>query len=60
MGMNIQDILNEELVEYNFNTIESMDNNWSMAYFLERFDLFDRITLDDGTYVEIDNIIGKI
>lgn len=58
MQLNIQDILNEELVEYNFTTIEPMDNTWSMAYFLERFDLFDRITLDDGTYVEIDNAIG--
>lgn len=56
--INIQEILNEEILEYNFNTIEPMDNIWSMAYFLEREDLFDRVTLDDGTYVEIDNIIG--
>lgn len=56
--MDIQAILNGEIIEYNFTTIVEMDNVWSMAYFLERFDLFDRVTLDDGTYVEIDNVIG--
>ena len=56
--MDIQAILNEEIIEYNFTTIVEMDNVWSMAYFLECFDLFDRVTLDDGTYVEIDNVIG--
>ena len=56
--LDIQAILNEEIVEYNFTTIVEMDNVWSMAYFLKRFDLFDRVTLDDGTYVEIDNVIG--
>jgi hypothetical protein len=56
--MYIEAILNEEIVEYNFTTIEPMDNVWSMAYFLNDFDLFDRVTLDDGTYVEIDALIG--
>lgn len=56
--MDIQAILNGEIIEHNFTTIVEMDNVWSMAYFLERFDLFDRVTLDDGTYVEIDNVIG--
>ena len=50
----LEAILNEETIEYNFTTIEPMDNVWSMAYFLEREDLFDRVTLDDDTYVEID------
>lgn len=54
----LEAILNEEIVEYNFTTIEPMDNIWSMAYFLEREDLFDRVTFDDGTYVEIDNLVG--
>lgn len=54
----LEAILNEEIVEYNFTTVVEMDNIWSMAYFLESCDLFDRITLDDGTYVEIDNLIG--
>ena len=58
MQLNIQDILNEEIVEYNFTTIEPMDNNWSMDRFIKDFDLTDRITLWDGTYVEIDNVIG--
>lgn len=56
--LDLDAILNEEIIEYNFTTIVEMDNVWSMAYFLERFDLFDRVTLDDGTYVEIDNVIG--
>lgn len=54
----LEAILNEEIVEYNFSTIESMDNIWSMAYFLEQEDLFDRVTFDDGTYVEIDSLVG--
>jgi hypothetical protein len=58
MELNIQEILNKNIVEYNFTTIEPMDNTWSMAYFLNEFYLFDRLTLDDGTYVEIDNLIG--
>lgn len=58
MELNIQDVLNEEVIEYNFTTIEPMDNVWSMAYFLNDCDLFDRVTLDEETYVEIDNVIG--
>jgi hypothetical protein len=54
----IQQILNGEITEYNFDTIVEMDNVWSMAYFLDYFDLWDNVTLDDGTYVEIDNVIG--
>jgi hypothetical protein len=54
----IQEILNGEITEYNFDTIVGMDNVWSMAYFLDYFDLWDNVTLDDGTYVEIDNVIG--
>ena len=30
----LEAILNEETIEYNFTTIEPMDNVWSMAYFL--------------------------
>ena len=54
----IQQILNGEITEYNFDTIVEMDNVLSMAYFLDYFDLWDNVTLDDGTYVEIDNVIG--
>lgn len=54
----LEAILNGEITEYNFSTIQEMDNVWSMAYFLERADLFDRVTLDDGTYVEIDGLVG--
>ena len=54
----IQEILNEEITEYNFTTIEPMDNVWSMYKFLEDFDLFENITLDDGTYVELDDKIA--
>lgn len=54
----LEAILNEEIVEYNFTTIVEMDNVWSMAYFLGQEDLFDRVTFDDGTYVEIDNLVG--
>ncbi len=54
----IEKILNEEITEYNFTTIVEMDNIWSMAYFLDYFDLWDEVTLDDGTYVEIGNQIG--
>jgi len=57
--MNIVEmVLSEEIIEYNFTTVVEMDNVWSMAYFLERFDLFDRVTFDDGTYIEIDGLIG--
>ena len=54
----IQEILNEEITEYNFKTLEPMDNIWSMDRFIKDFDLADRVTLWDGTYVEIDNVIG--
>ena len=54
----IQEILKGEIVEYNFKTLEPMDNVWSMDRFIKDFDLADRITLWDGTYVEIDNVIG--
>lgn len=56
--MDIQAILNQEITEYNFSTIEPMDNVWSMDRFIKDFDLVDRITLWDGTYVEIDGVIG--
>lgn len=56
--LDIQAILNEEITEYNFSTIESMDNYWSMDRFIKDFDLEPHITLHDGTYVEIDNVIG--
>ena len=54
----IDEVLHGDLKEYNFTTIGEMDNIWSMAYFLGEFDLFDNITLDDGTYIELDNVIG--
>lgn len=58
MRFEIENILNEEIVEYNFTTTKSMDNNWSMNQFIKDFDLADRVTLWDGTYVEIDNLVG--
>lgn len=54
----IEQILNEEIVEYNFTTIEAMDNIWSMDRFIKDFDLAERVTLWDGTYIELDNVIG--
>lgn len=54
----IEAILNEEIVEYNFTTIEPMDNIWSMDKFVKDFDLTERVTFWDGTYIEIDNLIG--
>lgn len=54
----IEQILNGEITEYNFNTVEPMDNVWSMDRFIKDFDLSDRVTLWDGTYVEIDGLIG--
>lgn len=54
----IDKILNEEIKEYSFDTKESMDNNWSMDYFIKMFDLAEYVTLWDGTYVELDNKIG--
>ena len=56
--MNIEEILNGEITEYNFNTIESLDNYWSMDRFIKDFDLGHRVTLHDGTYIEIDGLIG--
>ena len=56
--LDIQAILNEEIIEYNFTTTEPMDNVWSMDRFIKDFDLAERVTLWDGTYVEIDNVIG--
>ena len=54
----IEKILNEEITEYNFTTIEPMDNVWSMDRFIKDFDLADRVTLWDGTYVELDDKIA--
>ena len=54
----IEDILNERITEYNFTTTESLDNYWSMDRFIKDFDLEDRVTLWDGTYVELDHVIG--
>jgi hypothetical protein len=56
--MDIQAVLNQEITEYNFSTTDSLDNQCSMYKFLKDFDLIDRVTLYDGTYVEIDGIIG--
>ena len=57
--MNIVEmVLSEEIIEYNFTTTESMDNNWSMDRFIKDFDLAERVTLRDGTYIEIDGLIG--
>jgi len=39
--------------EYNFDTTESLDNYWSMDYFIKEFDLQDLIRVHDGTYIEI-------
>ena len=54
----IQEILNGVITEYNFSTVEAMDNVWSMDRFVKDFDLADRVTLWDGTYIEIDNVVG--
>lgn len=54
----LQAILNGETIEYNFSTIESMDNYWSMDRFIKDADLVERVTLWDGTYVEIDGLVG--
>ena len=54
----LEAILNEEIIEYNFTTIVEMDNVWSMDRFIKDFDLGERVTLWDGTYVEIDGLIG--
>jgi len=58
MIFDINTILNKEITEYNFSTVEPMDNVWSMDRFIKDFDLIDRVTLWDGTYVEIDGLIG--
>jgi len=57
-NFDINEILNEKIVSYNFTTIESMDNVWSMDKFIKDFELSERVTLWDGTYIEIDNLIG--
>ena len=57
-SFDIDAILNEEITEHNFVTIEPMDNVWSMDKFVKDFDLANRVTLWDGTYIEIDNLIG--
>jgi hypothetical protein len=54
----IEEILNKDIVEYNFKTIESMDNYRSMDRFIRDFDLEHHITSHEGTYVELDGIIG--
>lgn len=56
--LDIQAILNGEITEYNFSTEESLDNYWSMDRFIKDFDLAERVTLWDGTYIEIDGLIG--
>ncbi len=53
-----EQILNGEVSEYNFTTEHGLENHWSMYKFLEDFDLFENITLDDGTYVELDDKIA--
>mgnify|MGYP001351135273 FL=1 len=58
MIFDINTILNKEITEYNFSTVEPMDNVWSMDRFIKDFDLIDRVTLWDDTYVEIDGLIG--
>ena len=50
-SFDIDAILNEEITEHNFVTIESMDNVWSMDKFVKDFDLASRVTLWDGTYI---------
>jgi len=54
----IEDILSERITEYNFTTTDSLDNYWSMDRFIKDFDLEDRVTLWDGTYIELDGLIG--
>lgn len=56
--MTEQQILNEEITEYNFKTVEPMDNYWSMDYFLKQLGLVDQVTLHDGTYVELWGTVG--
>lgn len=56
--MNKQAILNGEIIEYNFTTVEPMDNYWSMDYFVKLFDLSPHVTLWDGTYIELWNSVG--
>lgn len=58
MKMTEQGMLNGEMTEYNFTTIEPMDNYWSMDYFIKMFDLEHDITLHDGTYVELWGTVG--
>ena len=54
----LQNILEGKLMEYNFDTEDSMDNYWSMDYFIKEFNLQQHITLHDGTYIELENEVG--
>lgn len=54
----IEDILNERIIEYNFTTVDALDNIQSLNRFINDFDLFDRVTFYDGTYLELDEVIG--
>lgn len=54
----IEKILNGEITEYVFNTKESLDNYWSMDYFIKTYNLIDLITLHEGTYIELNDTIG--
>lgn len=54
----IEDILNERVVEYNFTTEDSLDNVQSLNRFIDDFDLLDRVTFWDGTYLELDEVIA--
>lgn len=56
--MDKQAILNGEITEYNFTTVESMDNIQSMDYFVNLFDLCSDVALWGGTYIELWNSVG--
>lgn len=59
--MTIKEIVENNLSEYNFTTIEPMDNFWSMDRFLKDFDFEDLVVHHDGTYIELSDgnyIIG--
>lgn len=51
--MTIKEIVENNIQEYNFTTVEPMDNYWSMDRFLKDFDFAEFITHHDGTYVEL-------
>lgn len=46
--------------EYNFDTIDSLDNYWSMDRFIKDFELEDLITLHEGTYIELSLEHGSV